>query len=262
MHLFQGYHCHSPPVVVEHSGSIAVSVFCVLSGRCLVNHTHPQIAGLRFMPMQDIIAKRLKSHMDKLKLSALELARKADVKPSFIYDILNGKSTNPSTVRLARVAEHLGISLAYLAGQEDTQAPGNIESPLVSLATLSVKNGDVITTQTSGEPYYFHNAWIKSRLDTAPENLRLLFVEGDSMAPALCHGDMLLIDCTRHSPSPPGIFVLFDGMGLTAKRLELVSSSTPPMVRITSDNPQYEASQQPLEDLDIVGRVVWFAREM
>jgi hypothetical protein len=46
-----------------------------------------------------------------------------------------------------------------------------------------------------------------------------------------------LVDLGRRSPTPPGIFVLDDGMGLVAKRLEHIPSSDPPRVRIISDNP-------------------------
>lgn len=214
--------------------------------------------------MKEVIAARLKLCMTGLGLSVLELARQADVKPSFIYDILNGKSANPSTIRLARVAEKLNVSLTYLVGQEEANDTGPTadNSLYVTLSTLSVENGAIITSETEGEPYYFHRTWISDRLSTKPNNIRLLFVEGDSMEPSLCHGDMVLLDLTKNSPSPPGIFVLFDGMGLTIKRLELISGSDTPMVRISSDNPQYDVAQQAIEDIQIVGRVVWFAREM
>lgn len=213
--------------------------------------------------MDDVIAARLKSRMGKLGLSALELARQAGVRPSFIYDILNGKSANPSTVRLARVAEKLGISIGYLAGQEEEPAPLPAESPhYAAIPTLAVRNGEVATVAVEGEPYYFHRAWIRDRLGATPENIRLLFVMEDGMVPSLHLGDMVLIDLTKRLPSPPGIFALFDGMGLTVRRLELIAESGGGAVRISSDNAQYETAQQPLNDIRVIGRVVWFAREM
>jgi phage repressor protein C with HTH and peptisase S24 domain len=47
-----------------------------------------------------------------------------------------------------------------------------------------------------------------------------MHVEGDSMMPTLHDGDIVLVDLARRAPIPPGIFVLHDGMGLVAKRLE------------------------------------------
>ncbi len=215
-------------------------------------------------PMKDIIASRLKSSMATQDLSAIELARRAKVKPSFIYDILNGKSANPSTVRLARVANTLNVSLAWLAGQDSNLASPSVgDTPYITVPMLSLQNGKIVTSTIEGDPYYFRRAWINDRLGTAPDNIRMLFVTGDSMEPTLCHGDMVLVDITKKSPSPPGNFVLFDGVGLIIKRLELISGGdNGSMVRITSDNPQYESAQKAMEDINIVGRVVWFAREM
>jgi hypothetical protein len=71
---------------------------------------------------------------------------------------------------------------------------------------------------------------------------------------------------TRISPvwrlSPPGIFVLDDGMGLVAKRLEHIPNSDPPAVRVISDNPLYPAYERTADEIRIIGRIRWFAREI
>ena len=55
------------------------------------------------------------------------------------------------------------------------------------------------------------------------------------MMPTLHDGDIVLVG--RRTPTPPGVFVLYDGMGLVAKRVEHITNSDPPRVRIISDNP-------------------------
>ena len=55
------------------------------------------------------------------------------------------------------------------------------------------------------------------------------------MLPTLCDGDTVLVDLSRGSPSPAGIFVLHDGLGLVAKRVEHVLMSEPARLRIISD---------------------------
>jgi phage repressor protein C with HTH and peptisase S24 domain len=87
-------------------------------------------------------------------------------------------------------------------------------------------------------------------------------VEGDNMMPTLRPGDAVLVDTTRRSPIPPGMFVLHDGMGLVAKRLEYIPSSDPPRVRIISDNPFYQPCEGRVDVLNVIGRIRWFAREM
>ena len=82
------------------------------------------------------------------------------------------------------------------------------------------------------------------------------------MAPTLHDGDTVLVDLSRTAPTPPGIFVLHDGMGLVAKRLEHVPMSDPPRVRIISDNPLYSPYEGVAGEINIIGRIRWFAREV
>ena len=92
--------------------------------------------------------------------------------------------------------------------------------------------------------------------------LRLITISGDSMAPVLEHGDIVMVDCTKTQPSPPGIFIVDDGVGLVAKRLDLVPATQPQMLRLTSENGIYTNYQRRIGDVHIVGRVVWSARTL
>jgi phage repressor protein C with HTH and peptisase S24 domain len=73
---------------------------------------------------------------------------------------------------------------------------------------------------------------------------------------------MVMIDFGRTSPSPPGIFVLDDGVGLVAKRVDAVPNSFPQQLRLSSDNPAYSNYQRRIDEVRILGRVVWFARSL
>ena len=70
--------------------------------------------------------------------------------------------------------------------------------------------------------------------------------------PTLLDGDIVLVDLGRRSPTPPGIFVLYDGMGLVAKRVEHITNSDPPRVRIISDNPLYKPYEGSGEEVNII----------
>ena len=89
-----------------------------------------------------------------------------------------------------------------------------------------------------------------------------MHVEGDSMMPTLHSGDVVLVDMQRRSPTPPGIFVLFNRMGLVGKRLENIPNNDPPKVRIISDNTFYSPYERTVDEIHIIGRIRWFAREM
>jgi phage repressor protein C with HTH and peptisase S24 domain len=92
---------------------------------------------------------------------------------------------------------------------------------------------------------------------TAPaSDLRIITVMGDSMEPTLQPGQRVLVDTGDRNPSPPGVFVVWDGLGLVVKRCQVVPHSEPPRVRITSDNPKYDAYERTLSEAYIQGRVI------
>jgi phage repressor protein C with HTH and peptisase S24 domain len=81
-------------------------------------------------------------------------------------------------------------------------------------------------------------------------------VLGDSMMPTLYPGQKVMVHINDKRPTPPGIFYLWDGMGLVIKRVELIPGSSPPTVRIKSDNPKYESYERTVDEARINGRVI------
>jgi phage repressor protein C with HTH and peptisase S24 domain len=204
-------------------------------------------------------------------LSSARLAEQAGVNRSFVYDILRGRSANPSAEKLSKIADVLRVESDWLlrgigdVEGDDPLADGDYGYVQIRSArvTASMGAGSIVEDDVEeGEPYHFRRAWIRDGLKAAPDDLRILHVEGDSMEPTLTERDIVLIDSSRTTPTPPGIFVLFDGMGLVAKRLEHIPNSDPPMVRIISDNARYSAYERTADEINIVGRIRWFAREM
>lgn len=90
--------------------------------------------------------------------------------------------------------------------------------------------------------------------------VRIMHVVGDSTEPRLKDGDIVLVDMGRAVPTPPGVFVLHDGIGLVVKRLEHIPNSKPPIVNVISDNKTYLAYERTADEVNIIGRVRWFAR--
>ncbi|MCR9070745.1 MAG: peptidase S24 [Alphaproteobacteria bacterium] len=126
----------------------------------------------------------------------------------------------------------------------------------------SAGGGTLIDQERRGETWYFPTAWLHHELHADAETLRIISIDGDSMEPILESGDKILVDTARKAPSPPGIFVLFDGMGLVAKQLEPVPNTEPARVLIRSANPRYQDYERTVDEVSIVGRVVWFARRV
>ena len=225
------------------------------------------------MTAQHSLADRLQARANKLGLSPAHVAEMAGVNRSFVYDILRGRSARPGLDRLIEVARVLKVEVEWLIhGIGDIEGPlpflENPDETFVPITQAGVRpsmGGGSVALEVYDEParaYHFRKSWIKQGLKASPSQLRIMKVEGDSMEPTLFDGDTVLVDMDRKAPNPPGIFVLDDGMGLVAKRLQHVPNSDPPAVRVISDNKHYPEYERTAEEINIIGRIRWFAREI
>jgi len=86
--------------------------------------------------------------------------------------------------------------------------------------------------------------------------IRIIPVKGNSMEPTLWPGQRVMVDIEDKTPSPPGIFVVWDGLALVLKFVEVVPNSDPLKVRISSANKNFLAYERTLDEAHINGRVV------
>lgn len=137
---------------------------------------------------------------------------------------------------------------------------------IVAIPEVAVKaaagGGALVESEVEGAHWHFPSDWVRTELRAHAGDLRIITIDGDSMEPLLMPGDKVLIDTKRRAPTPPGVFVLFDGLGLVAKQVEHVPNTEPPRLAITSANPRYQRYDRTADEVSIVGRVVWFARRM
>lgn len=222
--------------------------------------------------MRLTMADRLRARCKQFGMNAGQVAELAGVNRTFVYDIMRGRSGNPNVEKLDKLAHALKVERNWLLfglGDVEGEAPvvENPDDVFVAIPHADVRpsmgGGNVVEAEPApGRPYHFQKSWIKNDLRANPADLRIMHVEGDSMMPTLNDGDIVLVDTGRRTPTPPGIFVLHDGMGLVAKRLEHIPNSDPPRVRIVSDNATYSPYERLTEETNIVGRIRWFAREI
>ncbi len=102
---------------------------------------------------------------------------------------------------------------------------------------------------------------------TAPENVRILRVRGNSMQPEMREGDRIVVDVSRRLPSTGETFVLWDGNGLVVKQVEAVQShgageDKPPRLRLISANPDYAPYSCLAQDVHVLGKVLWVVRRV
>ncbi|MDQ8757506.1 S24 family peptidase [Sphingosinicella sp. LHD-64] len=108
----------------------------------------------------------------------------------------------------------------------------------------------------------FDGSWLRRVARGAPEQLSIIRVAGDSMAPTLSDGDDILVDRGDAGERlRDGIYVLRIDDVLVVKRLALNPAAR--TVSIRSDNPAYPGWPDcPLDAIDVVGRVVWTGRRI
>ncbi|MCC7253840.1 S24 family peptidase [Hyphomicrobium sp.] len=108
------------------------------------------------------------------------------------------------------------------------------------------------------ETWRFPSSFMREEV-RAPES-RILIAEshGDSMFPTIASGERLLIDTGHKVPTPDGIYALRDRFGaLIIKRLQVARSGEPPRVLIISDNKSHPVEDVGLDEIVIVGRVLF-----
>lgn len=127
---------------------------------------------------------------------------------------------------------------------------------------LSAGGGSLIEAENQSGVWQFSRRYLVEELRLAPANLAIVEVQGDSMEPTLRTGDRVLIDHSDRNPARPGVYAIWDSNATVVKRLERIPASDPPMVVLISDNKNHNAYTVPAELVNVIGRVVWFARRL
>lgn len=142
----------------------------------------------------------------------------------------------------------------------------SVEDGLVPVKRLAIGASAGAGALTDSEEAFSHIAfdprWLRRLCSAQSDDLSIILVQGDSMAPTLADGDEIMVDRSdAASRIRDGIYVLRRDDELLVKRV----AASPASRRITlkSDNPAYPTwPDLDLDDLSIIGRVVWAGRKV
>jgi hypothetical protein len=159
------------------------------------------------------------------------------------------------------LARYFGVDEALLGAPEAQPGPGLRPVPRLDVdaaAGAGAFDGD----ESRGGHIAFDPAWLRRVARGAPDQLSIIRVAGDSMAPTLADGDDILVDRGDAAPRlRDGIYVLRIEGALLVKRLALNPAAR--KLSIRSDNPAYPGWPDCDPDaVDVVGRVVWAGRRL
>lgn len=241
--------------------------------------------------MDESIRNRVKAEMERQGLDMKGLSKLAGLGETYVRDALK-RGRGGSLPALNKLSAALGRSLDWLlTGAEEAGgefAPDrpprrrldtSVDSRIVDGATeagstiLEVdvragaggggvpieafvhdERGNVYSAEGIAAEWSLPSAIMQGVLHASARHVRVFEVIGDSMEPRLYEGDRVFIDLRYTTPSPEGIFALWDGFGLVIKRLQIVMGSEPTRVRVISANSSYSPYEAPLDEIRIIGR--------
>ena len=226
---------------------------------------------------------------DRRGLSSRALSLKAGQNPGLVSDLLSGRAGGPQQSTVNALARALQVSPQDLAKEPPDDTRYDFDNPPSEYD--NARRDSVVNSDGGGLPHTralriqeyavrpgVETSGMSPKLDagghsaaiaewtmpadmvlahTLPDTkLAIMRVQGDSMEPEFISGDRVLVDTTATIPSPPGIYVVWDGYGLVLKRLEIVFGTQPPVVRMSCANAAYSTFERPMAEVPISGRVV------
>lgn len=213
------------------------------------------------------IKRRVQERLDATGLDMKAASVAAGHGETFVRDMLK-RDREPSASKLQDLAKVLGVSLAYLSGETDATDQDGVESTFDLITVneydvrLSAGGGFVIDEENVKGVWRFSRSYLVDELRLNPRTLGVVEVQGDSMYPTLWAGDRVIVDHDDRNPALPGIYAIFDSNATVVKRLERVPMSDPPSVTLISDNKNHNQYTVPMDLVNVVGRVVWYARRL
>lgn len=175
-----------------------------------------------------------------------DIAKKMKLTPKAVSKWFNGEAI-PRRGRLQELATIIGTSGSYLLGEttEDgiradrINAHGDVYRIDVLDLTVSAGPGAYMLSEHVDVLYAieFTNSHARDLFGTrAPEDVKVMTVSGDSMAPALTSGDRLFVDIAVRHFTTDGIYCFVFGKTFYVKRLQMQGIR----LAVLSDNPAYE----------------------
>ena len=225
-----------------------------------------------------IIASNLKEMRKAKGLNQKEVAQLLGRSQSRISAFEKGESM-PDIETLMRFCELYSVDVNMLLSHEYSNIPAEREPqksaspadskhagvdivliPMVE-AVLSAGHGSFETSAESERKYAFRSDFLRRKGNVA--EMVLMRVDGDSMEPRICSGDVVLIDQSQRNLRPGQIYAV----GVEDMVYLKLANATPGRLILSSINDAYPPLEVDTrgdleESVRIVGRCVWSCREL
>lgn len=217
-------------------------------------------------PME--IGDRIREAREAKHLTQQQLADMLDVAQPTVNDWENGKH-KPGRSRIPELSRRLGRSREWLEFGADPEegrvlTPANDaanEMALFEELDVRAEGGagaihDVTTPEQAKHRWAVPRDFVAGQTTADPTSIKIITVYGNSMTPDFNPGERIMVDISDRVPSPPGAFVIFDGVGIVIKYLQVIPNSDPIRVRLISRNEAYTEDERTLDEIAVNGRVI------
>jgi len=202
--------------------------------------------------------------------SKSEIAKLCDVAPSAVTQWINGESKTLKAESVFALAKATGYRAEWLTfgvgperdGVQVAGQPDEKDYAVIPQYTAKGSSGNGYLNDhveiTGG--LAFKRDWLK-RMSLNAEHLRVIYNQGDSNWPTLSDGEVLLVDVSRLEPSNGKMFAMYDPDDEVIIKRLIRDMSGGWVIR--SDNqdktryPDMPISDEGMQEVEIIGRVVW-----
>lgn len=222
------------------------------------------------------ILSLFETRMRELDMTQTELGHRAFGKADNTAIQSLKKGSSPAYDRVAAMAKVLGLEL-YLGLPREGTPVQTVENVTIDGADFSrvplhdaylsagpgAENGDDVAII---DQLVFRQDWLR-KVGVNPENAAMARISGDSMAPGIQSGDLVMIDKTRidvplrkpsRKPNQLPIFAFMQDDQARVKRLErLVKEKLLILYSDNKDMPPEIIGESNFNSLNILGQVIW-----
>lgn len=214
--------------------------------------------------IDDPFALGLRAVMAATGVKPAPLSVAAGLGNSAVRDLFK-KGASPKVSTASAIAGQLGMTIdqviragmgEIIGGTVAGPSRGQVEMVSIYDVSASAGHGAIVDTETVVDKLSFPPGYLRRITNTNPRDLAIIGVKGDSMSPTISQNDVVMVDTAKRDLSFDGLFVLRDGgASLLVKRIGRGSRSG--SVILISDNRTYPPTERQIEDIDVVGKVVW-----
>lgn len=223
---------------------------------------------------ENTLAKLVDERLQALETNAFAFEKAHGLPADAIRSILRGgKKSGTALNRAQEICNILGLEL-YIGPRRDTGSVEAIPADSPDFAHIpvhaaSLAAGDGVNNDTVEiiDHLAFRRSWL-DRIGVMASMAVIARVQGDSMAPSIKTGDMVLIDRSKaevpirpRAPKdtrPAPIYaIMVDGTA----RVKRIERPEPEIIMLVSDNPAYGPellTGAKARSLDVIGKVMWW----